>query len=167
MCNTSFDQRATNGHTMDVRGGGENPLQTTTFDVILLFNKKWTNFTCTKNCMCSTCLSNTCEAKKSQTHGGFPSHPLHCIFIWKKLLKHSRDYPNSFNNEQATKYLQTILPTRKAKPASGRLSFKLGYNQRCQWSYFLHTAMPKLHAKFHQNRCTSFGEMWARGNDFV
>ena len=33
-----FEQRATNGHTMDVRGG-ENPLQTTTFDVILLLTK--------------------------------------------------------------------------------------------------------------------------------
>jgi len=33
-----FEQRATYGHTMDVRGG-ENPLQTTTFDVILLLTK--------------------------------------------------------------------------------------------------------------------------------
>ena len=57
--------------------------------------------------------------------------------------------------------------TRKAKAASGRLSFEQGYNQTCQGSQNLRADLPKLHAKFHQNRCTSFGEKCEQENDIV
>ena len=57
--------------------------------------------------------------------------------------------------------------TRKAKSASGRLSFERGYNQICHYYQNLHTDIPKLHAKFHQNWCTSFGEKCGQENDIV
>ena len=57
--------------------------------------------------------------------------------------------------------------TRKATAASGRLSFEWGYNQTCHWFHNLQAAIPKLHAKFRQNWCTSFGEKCGRDNDIV
>ena len=80
------------------------------------------------------------------------------LFITSMYSKLTYQKPLLKNEFGVTSCNNTLILTRKVKAASGRLSFKPGYNQRCQWSYFLHTAMPKLHAKFHQNRCTSFGE---------
>ena len=59
------------------------------------------------------------------------------------------------------------IDTRKAKAASGRLSFERGYNQRCQWYQNLPLNIPKLHTKFHQNWCTSFGEKCAQDSDIM
>ena len=66
-----------------------------------------------------------------------------------------------------TKLMFEFFSTRKAKAASGRLSFKQGYNQRCQWYQNLLPDIPKLHAKFHQNWCTSFGEKCVQDSDIV
>ena len=57
--------------------------------------------------------------------------------------------------------------TRKAKAASGRLSFEQGYNQTCHYYQNLHTEIPKLHAKFHQNPWCGFGEKCEHDNDIV
>ena len=38
----------------------------------------------------------------------------------------------------------SIISTHKAKVASGRLSYKQGYNQRCQWYQNLPLDIPKL-----------------------
>ena len=65
-----------------------------------------------------------------------------------------------------TKLMFEFFSTRKAK-AAGRLSFKQGYNQRCQWYQNLLPDIPKLHAKFHQNWCTSFGEKCVQDSDIV
>ena len=50
--------------------------------------------------------------------------------------------------------------TRKAKAASGRLSFKRGYNQTGHYYHNLQTDKPKLHTKFHQNPWCGFREKW-------
>ena len=57
--------------------------------------------------------------------------------------------------------------TRNAKAASGRLSFNRGYNQTCHWFRNLRAAIPKLHAKFHQNRWSRFGEKRKQDTDIV
>ena len=57
--------------------------------------------------------------------------------------------------------------TRKAKAASGRFSFERGYNQTCHYYQNLHTDIPKLHAKFHQNPWCGFGEKCGQDNDIV
>jgi len=70
-----------------------------------------------------------------------------------------------FKNFQ--KFFISLDKTRKAKAASGRLSFKGGYNQRCQWYQNLPLDIPKLHAKFHQNPWCGFGEKCGQDNDNV
>ena len=60
-----------------------------------------------------------------------------------------------------------ITHTRKAKAASGRLSFKQGYNQTCQWYHNLWAAMSELHVKFHQNPWCRFGEKRGQDTDNV
>ena len=65
------------------------------------------------------------------------------------------------------KVLNVILNTRKAKAASGRLSLEWGYNQTCHYCQNLRAAIPKLHAKFHQNLWCSFGEKCGQDNDIV
>ena len=57
--------------------------------------------------------------------------------------------------------------TRKAKAASGHLSFKRGYSQTCHWFQNLQAAIPKLHAKFHQNPWCGFGEKCEQDTDIV
>ena len=78
-----------------------------------------------------------------------------------------------FTSAASTKLIDVLVRkieftnTRKAKAASGRLSFKQGYNQRCQWYQNLLPDIPKLHAKFHQNWCTSFGEKCVQDSDIL
>ena len=90
----SFLTKATNGHTMDVRGG-ENPLQTTTFDVILLLTKNEPTLLVPK----TACVQLVCQIlvkpKGVRLMEGLHPSFLYCILIWTKLLKHSRVYPNS------------------------------------------------------------------------
>ena len=65
------------------------------------------------------------------------------------------------------RFLREIRITRKAKAASGRLSFERGYNQTCHYYQNLPLDIPKLHAKFHQNPWCGFGEKFAQENDIV
>ena len=65
------------------------------------------------------------------------------------------------------KLFTILIGTRKAKAASGRLSFERGYNQTCHWYQNLPLTMPKLHAKYHQNWCTSFREKCGQDPDIV
>ena len=77
----------------------------------------------------------------------------------------SKEYENcylSFSTSQLE-----IKSTLKVKAASGRLSFERGYNQTCQWYHNLWADMPKLHAKFHQNRWCRFGEKCEQDTDNV
>ena len=60
-----------------------------------------------------------------------------------------------------------VINTRKAKAAFDRFSFEGGYNQTCHYYQNLHTDIPKLHAKFHQNPWCGFGEKCGQDNDIV
>ena len=60
-----------------------------------------------------------------------------------------------------------FMYTRKAEAASGRLSLQRGYNQPCHWFHNIWAAIPKLHAKFHQNPWCGFGEKWEQDTDIV
>ena len=83
-------------------------------------------------------------------------------YIWQVNILHKTKMNMSSSTE-----IYAITNTRKAKAASGRLSFKWGYNQRCQWYQNLPLDIPKLHAKFHQNPWCGFGEKCGQDNDIV
>ena len=87
---------------------------------------------------------------------------LHVAWVW---------LPKGFGNTGRSGYsplaLRVLQRTRKAKAASGRLSFERGYNQTCHYYHNLQTDKPKLHAKFHQNLWCSFGVKWDQDPDIV
>ena len=61
----------------------------------------------------------------------------------------------------------SFCSTRKAKAASGRLSYARGYNQTCHYYQNLQADIRRLHAKFHQNPWCGVGEKCSQDNDFV
>ena len=72
-----------------------------------------------------------------------------------------------FFQKNVGRFWITTFRYSQAKAASGRLSFEQGYNHTCHYYQNLHTDIPKLHAKFHQNPWCGFGEKWDQDPDNV